>query len=315
GVSSQGTTRPMTPRDRMLLGSIGKTYVTAVMLKLVEEGRVELDSKISRLFGHDEWFPRLPNAHGITLRMLMNHTSGISRYIYTPEFQAAIKGQPHKIWRPEELLSFILDAKPLFPVGQGWSYSDTNYILVGMIIERVTGRTYYEELTDRILMPFKLVDTSPSDRADLEGLVDGYTSEGNILGLPVEVARHGRYAINPQFEWTGGGLVTTSLDLARWAKLLYGGEVLKPESLRQMLDGVETARDSDRKYGLATMMRPSVHGPVVGHAGYMPGYLSMMAYYLNHDLATAIQVNTDVGVDLPALEKVLDDVAEELLRR
>lgn len=315
GVSNKATGRAMTPDDRMLLGSIGKTYVAAVLLKLVEEGRVELDTKISRWLGRDEWFSRLPNAHDITLRILMNHTSGIPRYIYTPEFQAAVKAQPHKIWRPEELVSFILDAEPLFPAEQGWSYADTNYILAGMIVERVTGRTYYEELSDRVLRPLGLSDTSPSDRAELAGLVSGYTPEGNVLGLPVEVARDGRYAINPQFEWTGGGLVTMSLDLARWAKLLYGGEVLKSESLRQMLDGVETARGSDRTYGLAAMMRPSAHGPVVGHAGYMPGYVSMMAYYLDHDAAVAVQVNTDVRVDLLALEKLLDDLAEELLRR
>ena len=315
GVSNRATGRAMIPGDRMLLGSIGKTYVAAVLLKLVEEGRVELDSKISRWLGRDEWFSRLPNAHDITLRAVMNHTSGIPRYIYTPEFQAAVRAQPHKIWRPDELVSFILDTDPMFPAEEGWSYADTNYILVGMIVERVTGRIYYEELSDRILRPQRLSDTSPSDRAELAGLVSGYTSEGNILGLPVEVARDGRYAINPQFEWTGGGLVTTSLDLARWAKLLYGGEVLGPESLRHMLNGVETARGSERTYGLGAMMRPSVHGPVVGHAGYMPGYLSMMAYYLDHDVAAAVQVNTDVGVDLLALEKLLDDLAEELLRR
>jgi D-alanyl-D-alanine carboxypeptidase len=287
GVSDKTTGRAMTPGDRMLLGSIGKTYVAAVVLELVEEGRLDLDSKISHWFGVDEWFSRLPNAHDITLRALMNHTSGIPRYIYTPEFQAAVKAEPHKTWRPEELVSFILDTEPLFPAGQGWSYADTNYILVGIIVERVTGRTYYEELGDRVLKPLRLSDTSPSDQAELRGLVSGYTSEGNVLGLPVEVARGGRCAINPQFEWTGGGLVTTSAALARWAKLLYGGAVLEPESLRQMLDGVETAPGSDRKYGLAAMMRPSAHGPVVGHAGYMPGYVSMMAYYLKHDTTVA----------------------------
>ena len=121
--------------------------------------------------------------------------------------------------------------------------------------------------------------------------------------------------MNPQFEWTGGGLVTTSLDLARWARALYGGNILKESELRQMLDGVETARGSNRRYGLGAMIRPSEHGSVVGHAGYMPGYVSMMGYYTEHDLSVAVQVNTDVGVDLAALESLLDEVAGKLLHR
>ncbi len=313
GVSNKTTGRAMQPGDRMLLGSIGKTYVAAVLLQLVAEGRVDLDKKVSNWFGDDEWFPRLPNATDITLRQLMNHTSGIPEYIFTPGFKAAIRAQPHKVWRPEELLSFLLDAEPVFPAGQGWSYADANYILVGMIIERVTGRTFYQEVADRILKPLDLADTSPSDRPELKGLVSGYSTENNILGVPVEVAVGGRYAINPQFEWTGGGFVTTTLDLARWASRLYGGDVLDGESLRKMLDGVETAPGSNRWYGLGVMIRPSEHGQVVGHAGYMPGYVSMMAYYRDYGLAAAVQINTEIDVSLVVLETLLDEISGKLL--
>ena len=315
GVTCKGDGRAMRPGDRMLSGSIGKTYVATVLLQLVEEERVKLDTKISHWFGNDEWFAHLPNARDISLRVLMNHTSGIARHIFTAEFQAAVKAEPQRVWRPEELLMYVLDKEPLFPVGQGWSYADTNYVLVGMIIERVTGRTYYQELADRILTPLKLTDTSPSDRPELRGLVCGYTSEDNIMALPVEVARDGRYAINPQLEWTGGGLVSTALDLARWAWLLYGGRVLEDESLRRMLESVPMGEDSDRKYGLAVMIRPSAHGPVYGHAGYMPGYVSVMAYYADHGLAMAVQVNTEVGVGGAALRTLLDEVAGDLLKR
>ncbi|UCE58391.1 MAG: beta-lactamase family protein [Phycisphaerales bacterium] len=314
GVSDRTAGRVMKPTDRMLSGSIGKTYVSAVMLQLVEEGRVDLSSKISHWFGKDAWFPRLPNAYELTLRMLMTHTSGIPRHIFTPEFQAAVKDQPQKVWQSEELVAFVLDAEPLFPPGQGWSYADTNYILVGMIIERVTGRTFYEELADRILGPLELVDTSPSDHPCLRGLINGYSVEGNPFSIPPEVAPNKCYAINPQVEWTGGGLISTASDLARWAWLLYGGDVLKDKTLGQLLDGVVIGNDPQRKYGLGVMIRSSRRGPVCGHAGWMPGYVSLMAYYSDHRIALAVQVNTEVGVGLPQLESLLDTAANELLR-
>lgn len=312
GVSHKASGRPMEPTDRMFSASIGKTYVSAVMLQLVEEGRVELDKKISHWFGDDEWFGRLPNAPDLTLRMLLNHTTGIPRHIMTPGFQAAVKAQPQRVWRPEELIAYVLDAEPLFPAAQGWSYADTNYILVGMIIERVTRRTYYQELTDRILKPLRLTDTTPADRPDLPGLVSAYTSEENIFGLPVEVATDGRYAINPQLEWTGGGLVTTARDLARWAWLLYGGRVLEEESLEQMVDGVPATHSMIPSYGLGVIIRTSRHGRAWGHYGWVPGYLSAVAYYPDHHVAVAVQVNTDIGVSGSALPDLLDAVVDEL---
>ena len=312
GLSHKTSERPMQPTDRMFSGSIGKTYVAAVMLQLADERRIELDTKISHWFGDDEWFNRLPNAQDITLRMLLNHTTGIPRHIMTPGFQAAVKAQPQKVWRPDELIAYVLDAEPLFPAAQGWSYADTNYILVGMIIERVTGRTYYQELTDRILKPLRLTDTTPADRPDLPGLISGYTSEENIFGLPVEVATDGRYAINPQLEWTGGGLVTTARDLARWAWLLYDGHVLPDASLKQMLDGVPATHPSIPSYGLGAIIRTSGHGPAFGHYGWVPGYVSGMAYYADHRIAVAVQVNADTGVGGSALPDLLDALADEL---
>jgi len=313
GVSHKASGQAMRPSDRMLMGSVGKTYVSAVMLQLVEEGRAKLDTKISHWFGEDEWFARLPNANAITLRTLMNHTSGIPRYIFTLEFQETFKADLQRSWQPEELVAFVLGSEPLFSVGEDWSYADTNYILVGMILERVCGRTFYEELTDRVLKPLKLSDTTPSDRPELKGLVCGYTTEENVFGMPVEVVTDGRYAINPQFEWTGGGLITTSLDLALWAKHLYGGDALEAESREQMCTGVSTTWSPGREYGLGTIIRPSVHGPVYGHGGYMPGYLSTMAYYSNHGVAVAVQVNTEVNTKFAAIEELADAVAGELL--
>jgi D-alanyl-D-alanine carboxypeptidase len=290
---------PLKPTDRMLAGSIGKTYVSAVMLGLVQDGKVNLDSKIERWFGNDPWFSRLPNAKDITLRMLMNHSSGIPEHVLDKKFIAEMRKDPDRIWKPEELISYILDAKPLFPAGEGWSYADTNYILVGMIFERVTKKTVYGEVQRRILKPLKLERTIPSDRRMLPDVITGYSMPKSPFGFEGRVIVDGKFIINPQMEWTGGGFASTAEDLARWAKLLYEGKVLKKETLDQMLTGVDAKEGrgsgAGNKYGLAVQIRTSDWGVSYGHAGWFPGYLSEMEYFPQQKIAVAVQFNTDAG--------------------
>lgn len=283
------------PSDLMPSGSIGKTYVAAVMLQLVEEGRVRLDDRIERWFGREAWFARLPNAREITLRMLMNHTSGIPEHVLMKEFTTKIRENPDKVWKPEELVAYVLDSKPLFPAGQGWSYADTNYILVGMIIERVTKNTFYNELGKRVLKPLKLADTHPSASRTLPGVITGYSRPNSPFGFEGRVIVDGKFIINPQMEWTGGGLNSTTEDLARWAKALYEGRVLKKSSLEAMLAGVEAKTGRGDMYGLGVQIRQSEWGVSYGHGGWFPGYLSEMEYFPEHKVAIAVQFNTDFG--------------------
>ena len=314
GVTRKTDGRAMKPNDRMLAGSIGKTHVAAVLLQLDEEGKVKLDDKISTWFGKEDWFPRLPNAEQITLRMLMHHSSGIPEHVLMPEFLAAVKKDPEKIWRPAELVSYVLDEPALFPAGEGWSYADTNFILVGMVIERVSGRKYYDLLRERILRPLELKDTFPSDQRVLPGLVSGYTGPRNPFPVPEEVSVDGRVAFHPQMEWTGGGLVSTSPDLARWAKLLYGGDVLKEATKAEMLHGVDAGLrlGPGHKYGLGVILRDSRFGPTCGHSGWFPGYVSVMCYYSKLGVGIAFQTNTDVGMSSPVMEELLDRMAESI---
>lgn len=294
------------PSDRMLAGSIGKTYVSAVMLQAVQERKVDLDSKIALWLGSDQWFSRLPNAKDVTLRMLMNHSSGIPEHVLNKDFIAAMKKDPDRIWKPEELIAHILDAKPLFAAGHGWSYADTNYILVGMIFERVTKKTVYGEVGRRILKPLKLERTIPSDRRALPEVITGYSMPNSPFGFEGRVILAGRFIINPQMEWTGGGFATTAEDLARWAKMLYEGKLLKQQTLDQMLAGVAAnegrAGGAGNKYGLAVQIRSSEWGVSYGHGGWFPGYRSEMEYFPQHKIAVAVQFNTD---DARAMKKGL----------
>ena len=287
------TTRrvPMTSADRLLQGSVGKTYVSAVALQLVKEGTLDLDAKIERYLGREAWFARLPNARDITVRQLMTHTSGLVRYEFQPAFTAALRASPMKSWTPEERLAYVLDSKPPFAAGQGWEYSDTNYIVLGMIIERLTGRTYYDELRRRILAPLALRNTIPSDRPELPGVVNGYAGPQNDLGGFDASLVGGRLAVNPQLEWTGGGIASTAEDLARWAKLLYEGKAFDPALLPTLLDGVPSRLGQNVRYGLGVMIHPTALGTAYGHSGFFPGYATEMRYFPTSRVAVAVQVN------------------------
>lgn len=298
GMSDLALKKPMTPRDRLLQGSVGKTYVAAVALQLVKEGKLGLNDKIAKYLGEESWFTRLPNAPDITVRMLMNHTSGLVRYELNPKFLADLTANPAKVWKPEEEIAYLFDTKAAFAAGQGWDYSDTNYIVLGMIIERITKSTYYEQVRQRVLKPLKLNDTVPSNGRRIPGLAQGYAGEKNPFGGADAMLVNGEFVINPQFEWTGGGMASTSADLAHWGKLMYEGKAFDPAMLPEMFNGVPARLGPETKYGLGVIIRPTKLGVTYGHSGFFPGYLTEMLYFPDHKFALALQVNTSVGSKL-----------------
>ena len=291
GFADTATREPMRPSSLLLQGSVGKTYVAAVALQLVQEGRLDLDARVSRYLGDAPWFAKLPNHADVTVRQLMNHTSGIVRYEFDERFIADLLAQPDRVWRPEEQVAYLFGTDPPFAAGQGWEYSDTNYLLLGMIIERLTGSTYYAELERRLLQPLALDATIPSDRRRIPGLVQGYAGAENPFG-PAEMLADGVFAFNPQFEWTGGGIASTAEDLARWGKALYEGRAFDPALLPVMLDAVPARLGPNTRYGLGVIVRPTPLGESWGHSGYFPGYLTEMLYFAEHRIAVAVQVNS-----------------------
>ncbi len=282
----------LTTTSRLMSGSIGKTYVAALALLLVADGKLALDDLAATHLDSDAWVKRVPNGSTVTIRHLLRHQSGIAEHVWMPEFHAALRRNPTRVWAPDDLLAFVFDRPPLFPAGAGWAYADTNYVLLGAVLERCGGGSYYAQLQARILTPLGLHDTVPTDHADIEGLACGHTA--GLLGLPAgPTVRDGSYFINPQFEWCGGGLASTALDLARWIHALHAGEVLAPEQRAQLRDGVPAKTGRGHRYGLGTMLVPTRHGPAVGHSGVMPGYLSMALRYDEPRVTAAIMFDTD----------------------
>ena len=314
GYSDRDTKSAMKPTDRMLAGSVGKTFAAATALQLIKEGKINLDDKIEKYLGREPWFARLPNAKDITVRQLMNHTSGLVRYEFKEQFTKDLTANPEKVWQPAELLAYLFDAKAPFEAGKGWDYSDTNYIVLGMIIEKVTGRKFYDEANRRVIKPLKLTNTIPQDGPRLKGVIQGYAGPNNPFGGTDAMIVNGKFAINPQFEWTGGGYASTAHDLARWAKMFYEGKAFSPDLLPQVLNGVAAPMlGRETKYGLAAIIRQTPAGTSYGHSGFFPGYMTDMMYFPEHKIAVAVQVNTSVGRNLgKPLSRVLVEMMETI---
>lgn len=295
----------------LMQGSVGKTFVAAIAIMLIRDGKLKLDEKVSSYLGKYEWYSRIPNAYSITVRQIMNHTSGVMRYEFKPDFINDLKAKPKKAWKPEELLKYVLDEKASFAAGEGWEYSDTNYILLGMIIELLTGKKYYELVNEKLLKPFQLNDTRPTDKIVLQGIAQGYAGKDNEFKLKEKVINDdGTFVINPQFEWTGGGIYSTTADLAKWGKLLYEGRVVDTALMLQAAAPAKLGRDA--KYGLGVIIRQTQHGVAYGHSGFFPGYMTELFYFPGKQLCLALQTNSSDFKNLKiGLQRIVMEMAKE----
>jgi D-alanyl-D-alanine carboxypeptidase len=299
GLADPETGAPMTPESRTLAASIGKSFVAASALALQAEGRLSLDAPLSDWLGGRDWFTRLPNGDGLTLRHLLTHTGGLPDHVDLPAFQGLFMslGPDDPAPPPEALIALILDAEPLLPAGEGWAYSDTGYLVAGLVIEAAAGQPWTEVAHDRFLVPLGLNDTEPSDRRVLDRLAAGLTA---IAGPEMHTLDpEGRAIFHPGLEGAGGGFVTTAADLAVWGRLLWSGRAMEGPYLDEMLAGVDTGNPG-RSYGLAVGIDRSGSEVVLGHGGWIPGYVGSLRYYPARDLAIAIQINSDVGMLGPA---------------
>ncbi len=312
----------MPPDAKMLAGSIGKTFVAAVALSLSREGKIDLDDRLERWLGHEEWYDDLPNGRDITIRMLLNHSSGVPNHVgderFLAEWLAGIRADPAYAPTPREVVAYILDDEPLFAPGDGFGYTDTGYILAALALEEASGLTLYELARRRFLEPLGLDATIPSDQRELPGLVQGYTNaEGGFEGLPIHALDGALMTYNPAMEWAGGGFASNPQDLVRWAKALYEGQALDAPYLDDLLEAIPRtmANGSEARYGLAVGITETPFGLAYGHGGSIPGYRSRMAYYPEHKVAVAIQVNTGATAVSQSLGQYMLALARVVIER
>lgn len=292
GRSDTALGAPMRPDHRMLAGSVGKMFFGALALQLAADGRLDLDAPAVTWLGSEPWFDSLPNAPAITVRQLMQHTSGLVRYELNPAFLTDLRAEPYRTFTPVEELRYLFGTSPPFPAGEGWDYSDTNYLVLAMILERILGIPAYQAIQASVLDPLGLAGTMPSDRPELPGLAQGYAGPGNPFGAFDAVLVDGRFALNPQFEWAGGGFASTSADLARLARGWYEGVLFDTALVAEATRGVPAPMlGPNAEYGLTTIIRQTALGPAWGHSGFFPGYLTEVRYYPAHRMAIAVQLN------------------------
>jgi D-alanyl-D-alanine carboxypeptidase len=265
GVARLDRPRPLRVSDQVRVGSITKTVIATITLQLVGEGRLRLDDTVER------WLPGMvPNGSAITIRMLLNHTSGITDYLNDPDWLAAVLADPYRYWSPQELVAVGTAHPPLFPPGQGLAYSNTGYILVGLVLEKVTGHAVEDLVTQRVVRPLHLYDTFFATSARFRGAyAHGY--------FPPSLTGDGYLDVtswSPSLQWTAGAIVSTAPDLARFYQALLSGRLLGPALLNEMTTTV-TGRDYPGiGVGLGIWSVETPCGTVWGHEGGAPGYKS-----------------------------------------
>jgi len=296
GVADRVEGTALTTAHRFFSGSIGKTFFAALAMDLVREGKLDLDARVAEQLAA-EHLADLPGADAWTVRHLLRHESGLPRYVFRPQFWSDLEANPHRSWTPGEQLAYVRGMPPVHAPGKGWAYSDTNYIVLGLLLEQTTGTSVYDEVAQRFLQPLELDQTEPAKSRALTGLAQGHTTMFRRFGLPEHMVTEDGFAIDPSFEWCGGGFVGTPRDLARWARALYSGAVLGEATTRRMVEGGAEAPGlgAGVTYGIGAMVRPTRIGTMLGHDGQFPGYASTMGYFPERRIAVAVQVNTDAA--------------------
>jgi len=260
--------------DKVRIGSITKSFTATAVLQLVDEGLLSLDDPIST------WVPEVPGAGGITVRQLLNMTSGLFNYTDLPEFWEEFINDPLAVWTPWKLVDMAVAHPPLFQPGTQFMYCNTNYILLGMIIEKVTGRTAAEVITSKIINRLGLENTSFPMTPDIEEpYVRGY--------MPAEGEENGSANLvdfslcSPTPYWTAGGIIGTLGDLRLWGKAIATGELLSPEMHAEQLKFTDP---NTKNYGLGVMNG----GLLFGHSGEVLGYNSSMYYIPSMDATCVV---------------------------
>ncbi|KPK84928.1 MAG: hypothetical protein AMS27_08705 [Bacteroides sp. SM23_62_1] len=292
------------------IGSVTKTFIAALCLQLADEGVFCLEDSL-----HD-WLPVYPNIdYSITIKQLLNNTSGICNISDNPELWSAVFNDPGKLWTLEELLSSFLN-EPYAAPGEDWFYSNTNYILLGEIIKVSTGSSVSSELRNHFLEPlglnntyFAIEETLPPDVA--HGWFD-LTGNGSYDDMSL-ISRNGIYSVLH----TSAAIFSTAEDLARWSSALFSGNVLSQLSLDMMLYSYSTMPGTtDVECGMGVfLIGPGNNTGVklIGYTGRTFGYLTSMFYLPDYGISVAVIINEDntecldgITTDL-ILEAINDD--------
>ena len=282
---------PMSARDHFKIASLTKTYVATVVLQLVGEGKLNLSDSV------EQWLPGLvPNGKNITLRQLLNHVSGIADFESDPRYlKPYLSGNLGYYWAPRQLVKMAVSHKPLFPPGvtPHTSYSNTNYVLLGLVVEAATQHSIGSELTRRIFRPLRL-DTS-SYPTKKPGLPRPYAHGYMVVGKPPVMDVTG---LSPSLAPASGAIISTADDALDFYRALLSGRLLRADLLKAMKTTTSEGTHVDipgQRYGLGLELFPTFCGNALGHNGIIPGYMTFAYSTGNGNRQALLMVNLDAG--------------------
>ncbi len=268
----------LSPQQVFRIGSISKTFTAAAVLKLSAAGKLSLNDPLSK------FLPDYPDGRHITLAELLSHTSGVSD---------AWEADPAKPQDTASLVKLIAAHAPDFPPGAAWAYSNSGYMLLGAVLEKVTGQPWHEVIREQLTQPLGLTHTAyHPDQAVVSGRVSGYSQD-----------EHGHVVLAPFVSISGpsaaGALTSTVDDLFHWMRALATGRALPPALYRDMSSAKATAQGDRVPYGYGLMLGTVRGEPVLEHNGGIEGFASQLTYFPRHHITVVVLANTDAGSPNP----------------
>jgi D-alanyl-D-alanine carboxypeptidase len=298
GIANQRSRARMKVSMHQRIGSVTKTFIATLLMQLVGEHKLSLEDKVSK------YVKGVPDGDTMTVRQVADMTSGVASYTANPAFMKALYANPRRRWRPQELLSIGLRDSPVFAPGTAFQYSDSNYILLGLVIEKVEHKSLGPILRKRIIRRLKLRQTSwPGSSSALpRPHAEGYTLQGQSSGKPANVTTW-----NPSYAWAAGEMISRLGDLLVYGRALGTGKgLLAPKQQQERLKSFNPRippETSTLSYGIGLVNDRGW----IGHTGQVPGYTTAVYYRPDVDTTVVVEANSDITSGSCAAQPTLLD--------
>lgn len=278
GIADINRNVPMTFDKTFRAGSITKTFTVSVLLQLVDEGKLSLDDLISK------YFSGIPNGDIITVRMLAGMTSGLYNYSVAKEFSDSLNNNPHKKWKSDELLEMAFRNPVNFAPGTNYDYSNTNIVILGQLIEKLTGKSLRENTYERIINPLGLKNTYIPESYDIPGdYSHGYSKNADAVLVDITET------YDPSWGGAAGNIISSVPDLKIYVRALVKGQLHSPQMLAERMKWNLFDMDNPiEKYGLGMFI---VDDKYIGHDGGIPGFSNITVYSPERDCSIIILYN------------------------
>jgi D-alanyl-D-alanine carboxypeptidase len=286
GLANVGTQEAADGDVPFVVGSISKTFVAAAVMQLADEGKLTIDDALSN------WMPDYPNAANITVRELLHHTSGIYDYFAASNYDTLVfSTMVGHTWTPDEILSTFQHA-PYFPPGTAYHYSNTNFILLGLIVQQITGQQLGDVYAQRFFGPLGMGDTyfQPAGPPPPNAAA-GYIERAAGIKEQTDGSAYRPSVSAATVAWAAGGIDGSAHDITTWGDALYGGHLVAPQDLAEMEDWTYYPAPIDETYGLGTRSRVIEGERVFGHTGSIRGFDAAMWHFPNTDMTITVLTN------------------------